>query len=222
MRRLLILTLAILLLTTTAYAATDNVFEGMLSKAFRGAINLVTGVIEIPAQTIKGFSKGFEPIENEAASKTVGTVLGLFRGFGHAAGRMSWGAIELVGFWAANPEDNKGVGIPLDAEYAWEEGTQYSIFEPSLAEGLEPVGNKLGRGLANTFLGIMEVPGQTIEGGMDGNVLLGFGRGIWYWFSREVYGIGSIFSCIVPNPEDNPGYPLSHEWPWEPLIEDTD
>ena len=40
-------------------------------------------------------------IENEAGSKTVGTVLGLFRGISHAGGRMSSGAIELIGFWVS-------------------------------------------------------------------------------------------------------------------------
>ena len=222
MRNLLILILAVLLITPAAYAATDNVAEGMFNKAVRGAVNLITGIVEIPAQIIKGYSKGFEPIENEVASKTVGTVLGLFRGVGHAAGRMGWGALELVGFWAVNPEDNEGVGIPLDAEYAWEEGVQYSIFEPSLEEGIKPIGNKLMRGLGNTFLGIAELPGQTIKGANEGNPILGVGKGVWYWFSRELYGIGSIFTCIVPNPEDNPGYPFSTEWPWETLSEEVE
>ncbi|GAI67572.1 unnamed protein product, partial [marine sediment metagenome] len=43
--------------------------------------------------------------------------------------------------------DNKNIGIPLDAEYAWEEGEPYDILNPSFTEGtLAPVTNKLFRG----------------------------------------------------------------------------
>jgi len=222
MRRIIALTLVILLMTSTVYAATDDAVQGMGAKAIRGAVNLFTGILEVPMQVYKGFNKGFEFIKNEAGSKTVGAILGLFRGFGHAAGRMSWGALELFGFWSANPEDNVGVGIPLDAEYAWEMGEQYSIFEPSLEEGVKPIGRKLGHGLANAFLGIAELPGQTINGTLEGNAIKGLGRGIWFWFSRELYGIGSIFSCIVPNPEDNPGYPFDGKWPWSALYAEVE
>ena len=36
-------------------------------------------------------------------------------------GRTMSGAGDVVGFWAADPKSNDGVGIPLNAEYAWEE-----------------------------------------------------------------------------------------------------
>ena len=222
MKKLVILFMATLLITSSAYAATDKIGEGMGEKAVRGAVNLVTGIIELPVQVYKGYDKGFEPIENTVFSKTVGTIFGLFRGVGHAAGRMSWGAIELFSFWAANHEDNEGVGIPLDAEYAWETGEQYSIFEPSFEEGIKPIGRKLTRGLADTFLGIAEVPGQAMKGSDEGNFFLGLGRGVWFWLSREVYGISSIFTCIIPNPKDNPGYSLHEDMPWEALAEETD
>ena len=221
MRRIIVLVLAALLMTQVAYAATDDVVEGMGQKALRGVVNLFTGIVEVPMQVYKGYDKGFEFIKNETGSKIVGGILGLFRGFGHAAGRMSWGALELFGFWSVNPEDNQGVGIPLDAEYAWEIGEQYSIFEPSLGEGIRPIGRKLTRGLANTFIGIAELPGQTLRGKSQGNLWLGLGRGMWYWFSREVYGIGNLFTCIVPNPKDNPGYAFDGEWPWTILAEET-
>lgn len=221
MKKLIVLIILSLLLTSTPYVEAADIVEGMVRKGGRGIINLVTGIFEIPAQIYKGYKKGFEPIEDEAASKVVGTVLGIFRGFGHAAGRMSWGALEIVGFWTANHEDNKGVGIPLDAEYSWEMGKQYSIFEPTLEEGVQPIGKKLGRGLANTFVGIAELPGQTLRGSSDGNIVKGLVKGIWFFFSREVYGLGSIFTCIVPNPETNPGYAFNTEWPWETLAEET-
>lgn len=222
MKKIVVLVLAILLMTSTAYAASDDVLEGMGKKAVRGAVNLVTGIVELPVQIYKGYNKGFEPIESKGWSKTVGTILGFFRGVGHAAGRMSWGALELFGFWALNPEDNIDVGIPLDAEYAWEEGEQYSIFEPTLGEGIKPIGNKLWRGLANGFLGIAELPGQAMNGAYEGHPFIGLGKGVWYWFSREVYGIGEIFTCIVPNPKDNPGVAFPQEWPWDAIAEEVD
>ena len=222
MRRLTVLILIASLMASSACAATGDIAEGMGRKAGRGAVNLFTGIFEVPMQIYKGYHKGFEPIKNEVGSKTLGVILGFFRGLSHAFGRMSWGALELFGFWSANPEDNVGVGIPLDAEYAWETGQQYSIFEPSLSEGIKPVGRKLGYGLANAFAGIAELPGQTVNRALQGNAMGGLGRGLWFWLSREVYGIVGIFSCIVPNPEDNPGYAFDGKWPWSALFSDIE
>jgi len=221
MRKVLVLALSILLIASSAHAASEDVADGMGKKLIRGVVNIFTGIIEVPVQICKGYHKGFEPLGDGVASKTVGTVLGLFRGVGHAAGRTSWGALETFGFWTANPMDNEGVGLPLDAEYAWEEGTQYSIFEPNLGEGIKPIGRKIGRGLGNTFFGIFELPGQTMKGASDGNLGKGLVRGIWFWLSREVYGLGSLYSAIVPNPTDNPGYAFDHKWPWESLSQEV-
>ena len=214
MRKLNVLVIGIALMASPAYASTENVGEGMAAKAIRGAVNLVTGIVEVPMQVYKGYNKGFEPIKNKAGSKGVGTILGLFRGFGHAAGRESWGGLELFGFWTANRPDNKGIGIPFDAEYAWQMGEQYDVFKPSLAQGLKPIPTKLLHGLADAFLGIVELPAQTMKGAHEGNALKGLGKGAWFWLSREIYGFGNIYTCLVPNPPDNPGYPLTGEWPW--------
>ena len=124
-----------------------------------------------------------------------------------------------MGFWTANPENNEGVGLPLDAQYAWEEGEQYSIFKPTLGEGLMPIPKKLGRGLANSLFGIAELPGQVFKGDAKGNVIFRLGRGIWFWLSREVYGFGGVAICLVPNPKDNPGYPFDGKWAWSALAE---
>lgn len=202
-------------------AATENIAGGMKDKAISGAVDLVTGIVEFPVQIYKGYTNGFEPIKNQAGSRVAGTVLGFFKGLGHAAGRTSWGAMELFGFWTANPQDNEGVGIPLDAQYAWETGEPYNLFKPSLAEGVKPIGRKLAHGFANSFAGIAELPGQIIEGKREGNVLKGVGRGVWFWLSREVYGFSSIYTCIVPNPKDNPGYAFDGEWPWSALTQET-
>lgn len=222
MRRYIILILTILLLSSPLYAATENILEGMGPKGIRGAVNLVSGFLEVPIQIYKGYDKGFEPIKNAVLSKTIGAVLGVFRGTIHGVGRMVWGALELGGFWTANPKDNEGVGIPFDAEYVWEDGEQYSIFKPSLGEGIKPVGTKLVRGLGDTLFGIAEVPGQTMLGANtgSGDALIGLGRGVWFWLSRELYGVVNLATCIVPNPKDNPGYAFNGEWPWTVLSEE--
>jgi len=115
MRKVVVVALVVLLLAPTAFAATEKIGEGMKEKAKRGAINLFTGIVEVPMQVYKGYNNGLDLIKNRPLSKGVGAVLGLFRGFGHAAGRVGWCATELFGFWTANHEDNDGVGIPFDA-----------------------------------------------------------------------------------------------------------
>lgn len=213
-----ILTLVIAALTfstTTVFAG--EIADGMGQRAVRGARNLVTGILEVPYQIKKGYNNGVSFIDNDAASKTVGTVLGLFRGFSHAGGRMSWGMVELFGFWAASPDSNDGVGVPLDAEYPWEEGTQYSIFKPTLGEGIKPWFRKFGRGLGNGLLGIAEVPGQIKKGIDEGNVGTGVLKGLWYWASRGVYGFSNVATAFVPNPVDNLGVHFDEEWPWDAL-----
>lgn len=220
MKKILIVLVVSMFFIQSGFASTGEVLDGMKQKAIRGAVNLVTGIVEFPVQIYKGYNNGFEPIESSFWSKIAGTVLGIFRGCSHAAGRISWGGLELFGFWSASPIDNEGVGIPFDAEYAWEEGDQYSIFEPNLKEGLMPIGRKLVRGIGNSVVAIAEVPCQTVEGGFQGSSLKGFGKGLWFWLSRQVYGFGEVVTCIVPNPQDNPGYLLNGQWPWSILNED--
>jgi len=225
MRKLIMIALAVFILTTPAYAEEmssdstgDGIVNGMGQRIVRGAVNLVTGIVEVPAQIIKGFNNGCPHIENELGSKTVGTVVGIFRGVSHAGGRMSWGALELLGFWAASPASNIGVGIPLDAEHAWEEGTQYDLFDPSFGEAaVTPVSKKLVDGVVNGVFGVAEFPGQILLGADEGNALYGVVKGLWYWASREAYGITNIYSCLVPNPEDNLGAHLPDDRPWTEL-----
>ncbi len=218
MKKISCMLILVLVLSTPAYATTPgSVGEGMANKAIRGAVNLVTGIVEVPTQIYKGYSNGFPAIENTAGSKTVGTILGFFRGFGHAAGRITWGGIELFGFWTANREDNEGIGVPFDADYPWEMGVQHSYFKPSLSEGLKPIPMKLGHGVADGLLGILEVPGQIKLGIDEGNVAKGIGKGVWFWWSRMWYGFGNIYTCLVPNSPDNPGAAFSGDWPWSAL-----
>jgi hypothetical protein len=202
-----------------AYAASDSVPKGMGNKAVRGAVDMVTGIVELPMQTYKGYDKGLGLIKNKPTSKAVGTVLGFFRGISHSVGRIGSGATELFGFWTANPEDNEGVGVPFDAEYAWEMGTQYSYFKPSIKEGVKPVGRKLAHGVTDAFAGILEVPGQIKAGMDDGNVAVGAGKGIWFWWSRTLNGFSNIVLCIVPNHETTEGYAWEGDWAWSALTE---
>jgi putative exosortase-associated protein (TIGR04073 family) len=212
----LIIALLALSFTATAHADMDEVVSAMGAKLVRGVVNTFTGWVEFPAQIIKGYNEGFNGDED---NKIVGTVLGIFDGIGHSAGRTGTGLVDLFSFWAANPADNEGVGLPLDAEYAWEEGTPYNAFDPDIVEGgLKPVGRKLVRGVSNSLLGVAEVPGQIIKGVREDEPIMGVVKGVWYWFSRSAYGLGDIFTCILPNPEDQVGIAFDEEYPWDALI----
>jgi putative exosortase-associated protein (TIGR04073 family) len=202
--------------TAPAHAASEDLVQGMIDKAWIGLVDTFTGWVELPAQVIKGYSNGFMDNQDQ---KLLGAVVGIFEGFGHAAGRTGSGMINLFGFWAANPMSNEGVGLPLDAEYAWEEGMAYDMFDPDLMEGaVKPVGQKLVRGLGNGLLGIAELPGQIVKGVQEGEPAMGLVKGVWYWFSREVYGLGDIVTVILPNPVENKGMAFEEEWPWDALM----
>ena len=203
---------------SAAYAVTtDELVDGMAKKAWRGAVNTFTGWVELPAQVIKGYNEGFM---GDEGNKILGVVAGIFDGFGHSAGRTLYGVTELFGFWAANPVDNEGAGLPLDAEYAWEEGEPYDAFDPNLMEGaLKPVGTKLVRGLANGVLGIAELPGQITKGIQEGAPDLGIVKGLWYWMSRGVNGLSDVWTVLLPNPVDQKGVAFDEEWPWDALVE---
>jgi hypothetical protein len=176
-----------------------EVATGMAERGIRGFRNVLTGIVEFPMQIKKGFTNGVGFIDNEAGSKTAGTILGIF--------------------WAASPTDNDGVGVPLDGAYPWEEGEQYSIFLPNVGEGIKPIGRKLGRGIGNGLLGILEIPGQIKAGLNEGNVLKGAVKGIWYGLNPTAYGISNIGTAFVPNPENNERASFDQEWPWDALNE---
>lgn len=213
----LLAAVAILLSTAVGHAASDELMEGMVEKLWRGVVNTFTGWIEFPAQIIKGYNEGFMGDED---NKIVGAVVGIFDGIGHSAGRTLSGVTDIVGFWAASPETNEGVGLPLDAEYAWEEGEPHDLFDPDFKEAaVMPVGKKLIRGLGNGLLGIAEIPGQIVKGISEGAPDLGIVKGIWYFYSREVAGLSDIATIILPNPEDTKGLAFDEEYPWEALAE---
>ena len=188
---------------------------GMANKAVRGIVNLVTGVVEWPMQTYKGYKDGVTFIKNPGWSKTVGVLKGLIlSGPGHWAGRSTYGGVELLTFWSANRPSNDKVGSPLDDEYAWEKGKPTSIFEPTLADGIQPWGNKLGHGVTDAFLGIVELPGQIVKGSRENKVGTGIAKGFWFWWSRSATGCGDAITFLFPNPKDTCGYAWDGEWPW--------
>ncbi|NQT06729.1 MAG: exosortase system-associated protein, TIGR04073 family [Candidatus Omnitrophica bacterium] len=202
---------------TAAYASTDEFVEGMRNKLWRGAVNTLTGWVELPTQIIKGYSEGFM---GDETGKVAGTVMGIFDGLCHFAGRTASGLVDLFGFWTANPVDNAGVGLPLDAEYAWEEGEPYDMFDPNLMDGgVKPIGKKLLRGAGNIFLGVAELPGQVIKGASEGAPDLGIIKGLWYWYSREVYGFSDIVTVLLPGTKDQVGMPFDEEYPWDALVD---
>ena len=89
MRKRVILVAALICLFFSSSVMAGEISDGMVDRGVRGVRNLFTGIIEVPMQIKKGYTNGVDFIDSDAGSKTVGTILGFFRGFGHAAGRMS-------------------------------------------------------------------------------------------------------------------------------------
>lgn len=185
--------------TAGEYAATDDFFKACGQKIKRGAVNTFTGWLELFNQPAKMVKK-----EEGAGGKTKGLVLGILKGFWYGIGRTGHGIVELGGFWAANHKSNEDVGVPLDAEYAWEEGTP-------AAEYGKPIGNKLARGVIDTFTGWLELVGQPVsktkEWGAGRGCTLGLLRGLWFGISRTGHGIVDFGGFLFPNPVDTAGYP---------------
>lgn len=196
-----------------AYAEADGFLDGVNNKLTRGAINAATGWIEFPAEIIRGHKRGFQ------GSHLLGIFSGLFTGVLRSAGRTVSGCLDVLTFWAVDPEDNIDIGIPMTNEFAWEEEEEpYDIYDPNFGDAaLAPIGNKLKRGFANVVCGIAEVPGQLKKGDREGNIGLGIARGFWYWASREAWGIRDIATSILPTPEDNVGATFDEIWPWDAM-----
>jgi putative exosortase-associated protein (TIGR04073 family) len=187
---------------------------GMARKAWLGTVDVVTSPVELPMQVAKGYRKG-----RGVVGTTVHSVFGLFRGVTHTAGRLGHGAFNLALFWLPDPADNHGVGAPLDATFAWQEGEQHGLFDPTLGDGLAPYGRKLGRGLGNALAGICEIPGQTMRGSRDDHLLRGMGRGVWYFLGRECNGVVDIGLFLLPNPRDTYGSVFNERWPWYAMVD---
>lgn len=212
----LALFMSIILLSSAAYGASEDILEGMGKKLFRGLTNVFTGWLELPMQTVKGYNNAYYEFEG---NPIVGGIRGFFKGISYTIGRTASGVFDVAGFWAANPLDNWEIGIPLDAEYAWQEGYSYDYYDPNFAEAtLRPMGNKLVRGFKNTLFGLAELPGQIVKGVGEGANDFGIGKGLWFACSREICGITDLATLIFPNPEENMGYSFEEEKPWDALL----
>jgi len=197
----------------TANAASDEVLDNMMKKLQRGVINAFTGWIEFPVQVAEGFNEGFKGDEN---NKLFGVLFGVLDGVSHSAGRTISGVTDIIGFWAAGPENNENIGIPLDAEYAWEKGEPYDIFNPNFTDAtLRPMVNKLFRGCGNGLFGFMELPYQINKGISEKAPDAGVLKGLWYWGSREISGISDVISAPFANPKDTIGITFDEKWQWE-------
>ena len=193
-----------------------DALEGMWVKLTRGAVNLCTGWLELPVQMVKGYQKSETTNPDR---KILGVCEGFWKGIFHSLGRTVWGAVEVVGFWTANPEDNVGIGYALDGPYVWHD-TDLPIISSDLdTTPLDPYGRKFVRGIENTLFGAAEFPGQVARGVRDKSWDFGISKGLWYWASRELYGIADLVTVILPVPADNPGFAFEQEHPWDALTD---
>jgi putative exosortase-associated protein (TIGR04073 family) len=215
MKSIILTILTTLMLSIQVHAAAEDVGNGMLNKATRGFLNTTTGFLELPLQAYKGFDQGVSFIEAPVIPKPVGLCFGLFRGIFFSVGRTGSGVFDLATFWAAGPQHNMHVGIPLDAEYVWEKGRPYLI----LKKGIMPIFSKAGYGICNLLLGICELPGQ-IKAGYNSDFLIGgIFKGGWYTISRITTGAQQLGLFIFPNPIEEKGYPFDALMPYDALLE---
>lgn len=196
-------------------ASAESAAAGMADKFAVGTVNLLTGWLEVPAQTLKGANRGIEGIENKPTTHSAGTVYGMIRGVSHGAGRTLSGAGDMVGFWAADYSSNDGYGQALDAEYAWDEGTYHSLTKPDLAEGLKPIPMKAMRGIENAVLSPLAIPSHVMIGGKEsaGDAGLGLFKGTWHGLSRLYDGAMDIGTFALPNPEGTVGLKFDQDKP---------
>ena len=203
--------LMVLFLCGPVHAEDYGFLEGANSKLTRGAINIVTGWIEVPAEILKGYERGF--MDN----KLLGILTGIFSGFSRAFGRTASGSMDILTFWSADPDDNFDIGIYMNNEFAWEsEDDPHYMFEPTFGDATaKPIANKFMRAMTNLFCGVAEIPGQIRKGYQEDTPGLGYAKGFWYWLSREAWGARDILTVFIPTPSDNVGTPFDEEMPWD-------
>jgi len=201
--------------SSLSFAYTDDILGGMWGKLTRGLVNTATGWLELPSQTVRGFKES----DDHLHQKIPATMTGFIRGIFHAVGRTAWGVIETAGFWTANPKDNLDQGLWLDSEYVWQNSSISDYFYDTYNSGPGKIGGKFLRGVENTCLGLLEVPGQFVKGYKLKTSDLGISRSVWFAASREFYGVTDLVTLFLPSPRENPGYAFEEEKPWEALSE---
>lgn len=187
------------------YRATDDFAAACVNKILRGGTNVVTGWIEIFNQATK---------KTRSSGPAQGLTVGVLKGLWYGVGRTLHGAAELVTFPLANHQSNEDVGVPLDAEFAWEEGT------PAREYG-GPIGNKVVRGVVDLSTGWIEVGAQPVlvsraKGSVYGWTA-GLVKGLWFGASRLASGAVEAAMFVFPNPVDTAGYPFASLRAWDPF-----
>ncbi len=217
-RVLSVLVAAALLAMANAACASEAIFlEGAKEKFWRGLVNTFTGWVELPMQVVKGYKEG---ITDDPDNRIAGALFGIVDGVFHSAGRTVSGVFDLASFWTADPKNNRGVGFPLDADYAWQDGVPYDYFNPDFEEAaLNPVWEKFARGVSSSMAGFVELPGQTMKGFEEGHPFLGITKGLWYWYSRQISGLQDLTGIFLPTPEETAGVAFEEEWPWDAMTD---
>ncbi len=208
--------LLVLVFALSASAAEDQVISGMAEKGTHGLVNILTGWFEVPMQVYKGYNKGIAAVEAPAASRSLGTVAGFFRGISHAVGRTGWGLVQLGGFWTSNPTSNEHLMSLLDDEYAWQNGDRKEMYS-DFNNNLNRVGTRFERGVRNLVGSITEFPGQIRKADAEKRVYVGIPKGIWFTGSRFVYGVSDMLLVLVPGPGENLGVPYDEVDGWDAL-----
>ncbi|MFT5127046.1 MAG: hypothetical protein ACI8W8_000646 [Rhodothermales bacterium] len=212
--RILVLLAVVIFGAYNALAADAVVKDGMADKGTHGVVNALSGWTEIPLQTYKGYVRGIKlNPEKPALARSAGTVLGFGRGLNHAVGRTLLGVYQFVGFWAANPEDNHGVGVPLDGEYARDWGEAHGI---PLKEQPKPMGKKLKRGVTNFAASPVEIPYQ-MRFGKRTRYRTGVRKGVWFGLSRLWTGTYEAITFPLPSALETEGYAFDQERPGRAL-----
>ncbi len=185
------------------FAATEDFFKACGNKILRGAADVLTGWVEVVNQPVK---------KTWRDGPVSGLTLGLLKGVWYGIGRTAHGAVELATFPLPNHQSNEDVGVPLDAEFSWEEGA------PARQYG-QPIGNKLVRGVIDLFTFWLELPAQPAEGtrqrGAGHGCTVGLVKGIWFTLGRAASGVQETALFFFPNPVDTAGYPFSNLRAWE-------
>ncbi len=211
LRSLKITTFFLIVVGFNLYGADESVLNGMADKGTFGFVNIITGWVELPMQIKKGYDRSFYIDEGRpAVSRTVGTVWGFSRGVTFTLGRTYMGAYQLAGFWTANPEDNYGIGVPFDGEYAYDKGLFHDIPFNSLHV---PISAKFKRGVRNIAGIVLDFPVRIPFVMKKRLYYQPYSKRLWYYPSRVFVGVYETIGCLLPNSEETRGYSFEYKSP---------
>jgi hypothetical protein len=201
---------SVFMCSPNAEAHNTEVCNGMANKLNCGVVNILSGWMEIPCDIYYGYDEGLDRYgaEKPAVSRSRGMLRGLFRGTYQGVGRTVEGAIDVLGFWAADPLDNKTYGYNFDSRYGWERGQVPDYTDPPCDIRAS---RKMDRGVHNLLFGIAEVPSQIRTGVIEPAPIAGFGRAIWFGLSRPYEGLADLVTLFLPTWDDTYGYSFERD-----------